>query len=130
MAAPPANFQGINTPSGSWVLPPETHPGYAAASPLASAVPAHTPTNRPDSLGRESGIVAPFDETHYRVVYNDFIGSKRRLGEAVDNITFEGFSAKLRSSEKALIDRHGCRAVRFQVQIKDNQVSLRPQLVR
>lgn len=72
----------------------------------------------------------PFDHEHYRVVYNEFVGSKARLGEAVDNISFEGFSAKLRSSEKELIERHGCKAVRFQVLVKDRQVSLRPQLVR
>jgi hypothetical protein len=75
-------------------------------------------------------VPMPFDEEHYRYVYNEFVGSKARLGEAVDNITFEGFSSKLRTSEKELIDRHGCRAVRFQVLVKDRQVSLRPQLVR
>lgn len=85
-------------------------------------------TPLPNTGGRDMPM--PFDEEHYRVVYNEFVGSKARLGEAVDNITFEGFSSKLRTSEKELIDRHGCRAVRFQVLVKDRQVSLRPQLVR
>lgn len=85
--------------------------------------PATSPPRAPD------GPVA-FDETHYRVVYNEFVASKARLGDAIDDVTFEGFSAKLRSSERDLISRHGCRAVRFQVLVKDRTVSLRPQLVR
>ena len=72
----------------------------------------------------------PFDEGHYRSVYDEFVSSKANLGEAVDGITYEGFRTKLRSSEQALLDRHGCRAVRFQVLVRDRTVSLRPQLVR
>ena len=74
--------------------------------------------------------MSPYDESHYRAVYNEFVASKANLGEAVDNITFEGFRSKLRNSEQQLLDRHGCRAVRFQVLVKDRTVSLRPQLVR
>lgn len=109
-------------------------PPLASARPFAPMQAGGTPlpmtgggTPLPNT-GRDAPM--PFDEEHYRVVYNEFVGSKARLGEAVDNITFEGFSSKLRTSEKELIDRHGCRAVRFQVLVKDRQVSLRPQLVR
>jgi hypothetical protein len=89
------------------------------------------PSNPPPKASpAPAGAPVAYDEEHYRVVYNDFVSSKARLGEAVDNITYEGFRSKLRSSEEALINRHGCRAVRFQVLVKDNTVSLRPQLVR
>lgn len=107
-------------------------PPLASSRPYTAPQPGGTPlpmTGTPlPSTVRD--VPMPFDEEHYRVVYNEFVGSKARLGEAVDNITFEGFSTKLRNSEKELIDRHGCRAVRFQVLVKDRQVSLRPQLVR
>jgi hypothetical protein len=107
-------------------------PPLASSRPYTAPQPGGTPlpmTGTPlPSTVRD--VPMPFDEEHYRVVYNEFVGSKARLGEAVDNITFEGFSSKLRNSEKELIDRHGCRAVRFQVLVKDRQVSLRPQLVR
>jgi hypothetical protein len=71
-----------------------------------------------------------YSEGHYRSVYDRFVGSKRDLGENVDAILFDGFSAKLRKSEEALISQHGCKAVRFEVLVKGAKVSLRPQLVR
>ena len=73
---------------------------------------------------------SPFDESHYRSVYQQFIASKAKLGESVENLSYDGFRTKLRNSEESLLDRHGCRAVRFQVLVKDRTVSLRPQLVR
>ncbi|MCK6549267.1 hypothetical protein L6R52_25715, partial [Myxococcota bacterium] len=103
-------------------------PQALTVPPLASTRPYTSPTTPPAPALRRDPVA--FDEEHYRVVYNEFVGSKARLGEVVDNITFEGFSSKLRTSEKELIDRHGCKAVRFQVLVKDRQVSLRPQLVR
>lgn len=101
------------------------------AAPLASAAPiTRTPQLRASYPAPGFEDVRPFDLEHYRLVYNEFVESKRRLGEMVDNVTLEGFSAKLRKSEQQLIDKHGCRAVRFQVLLRNRQVSLRPQLVR
>ncbi|MEQ9496933.1 MAG: MXAN_5187 C-terminal domain-containing protein [Deltaproteobacteria bacterium] len=85
-------------------------------------------SSRPEPAQIDS--LQPFDEAHYRSVYDQFVGSKAQLGESVDSITYEGFRSKLRSSEQALLDRHQCRAVRFQVLVRDRTVSLRPQLVR
>lgn len=112
-----AKAQGLTN-----ALPPAPAPGSAIPLPASNA-PSAPPS---------SGMVGmePFDEAHYRLVYNEFVSSKAKLGEAVDNITYEGFRTKLRTSEQALLDRHGCKAVRFQVLVKDRTVSLRPQLVR
>lgn len=79
-----------------------------------------------------TGDVAPvpFDSTHYRRVFDEFVSAKTRVGEPVDGLSFESFGAKLRASEQSLIEQHACRAVRFQVLVKDRSVSLRPQLVR
>lgn len=78
----------------------------------------------------EPDEMAAFEDTHYRFVYDKFVGSKRDLGENVAAIHFEGFSAKLKTSEEKLIEKHGCKAVRFEVLVKGDKVSLRPQLVR
>lgn len=72
----------------------------------------------------------PFDEQHYRAAFDEFVSSKMRLGDPVDSISFEGFRDKLAKIEQTLIEKHGCRSVRFQVIVRDRQVSLRPQLVR
>lgn len=124
---------GREAPRRGTTVPGETPPYNPSNLPMASALPAPAPARSstldlPKTDNNHEPM--PFDEEHYRVVYNEFVASKARLGEAVDNITYEGFRTKLRSSEQALLDRHKCRAVRFQVLVKDKTVSLRPQLVR
>ena len=74
--------------------------------------------------------VTAFSNEHYQTVFDKFVSSKKGLGDNVDSITFDGFAAKLRKSEQKLIEQHGCKAVRFEVLVKENKVSLRPQLVR
>ena len=73
---------------------------------------------------------AAFSDKHYQAVFDNFVSSKKELGENVDSITFDSFTAKLRKSEQKLIEQHGCKAVRFEVLVKGDKVSLRPQLVR
>jgi hypothetical protein len=108
---------------------------YSTTPPVQErlSVPDRVPSNPPAKQNTippaASGPVA-YDEEHYRVVYNDFVSSKARLGEAVDNITYEGFRSKLRSSEEALINLHGFDAVCFHVVVQNNTVTLRSQLVR
>lgn len=112
--------------------PPIPPPG-PAKPPAPAAAPPSPPMapNPPDpSAGGGSPDPRPFDMEHYRRVYDEFVSAKERLGESVEGLSFEGFGAKLKASEESLIDRHGCRAVRFQVLVKDHAVSLRPQLVR
>ena len=96
-----------------------------AGNTIAPAVPA------PEALAAlQAAVVLPFDERHYRSVFDHFVGSKQQLGENIAALRYDGFATRLRNSEEQLIEQHGCRAVRFQVQVKDNRVSLRPQLVR
>jgi hypothetical protein len=63
---------------------------------------------------------------YYRRIYNEYMDGRRGLGEKVDNVSFEGFSAKLRLNEANLKKRYNCRAVRFRVQLKNEQVTLKP----
>lgn len=95
--------------------------GTGSFPPLPKAVTA--------DIGRASEA-RPFDREHYRRVYDEFVAAKTELGESVEGLSFEGFGAKLRASEESLLQQHSCRAVRFQVIVKDQAVSLRPQLVR
>ncbi|MEQ8275610.1 MAG: MXAN_5187 C-terminal domain-containing protein [Deltaproteobacteria bacterium] len=121
---------GFGAPSTSSHGPSGTVRGLPP-SKVGMSVPQLGPnmsSSRPEPAQIDS--LQPFDEAHYRSVYDQFVGSKAQLGEPVDSITYEGFRSKLRSSEQALLDRHQCRAVRFQVLVRDRTVSLRPQLVR
>ncbi len=138
---PPPGYAATGTFAGYTPLPVvEEDPDYVAAQARLAGTPAPALDSfapQPSRTSRSSEIVAPstqapraFDEDHYRAAFDEFVGSKRRLGEATESINFEGFKAKLRKIEQTLIEKHGCRAVRFQVVVRDRQVSLRPQLVR
>ncbi len=117
--ASPLGSPGLGLGSGS--LPPM---GLGATQNPATMPPAT------GNIGMPGQQLRPYDPQHYQQVFHEFVAAKTRLGERVDGLTLEGFGAKLRASEENLIGRHACRAVRFQVLVKDQTVSLRPQLVR
>lgn len=138
-SAPPSGYATTGTYAGYTPLPVvEEDPEFAAAqarlaqtpAPALDAYPQPPRTSRSSEIAAPSTVPRAFDEDHYRGAFDEFVGSKRRLGEPVESINFEGFRAKLRKIEQTLIEKHGCRAVRFQVVVRDRQVSLRPQLVR
>lgn len=140
--APPAAGAPSAPPAGRVPLPssrdlPIGLPGATADLGSASAVPlpgtsdlAGAGAAPPSAAKPPASEIGPFDDAHYRAVFDEFVGTKQSLGEPTGNLTFEGFRAKLKASEKQLVARHRCRAVRFQVLVKNRQVSLRPQLVR
>ena len=58
------------------------------------------------------------------------MAAKEAAGENVSNITQDRFVQRLQANEKSLIKKHGCRMVRFQVQVKGTQVNLRPVIIQ
>lgn len=58
-------------------------------------------------------------------VYEEFIRTKKQCGEATDGLTFEKFQHTLRKNRDALIQRHGCKRVRFSVYVKEGRASLK-----
>lgn len=64
----------------------------------------------------------PSDQ-YYRRLFKEYIAAKRELGDPVDHITFEAFSAKIQSSEQEMSQKHG-RPVRYEVQLRGNAVVL------
>lgn len=73
----------------------------------------------------------PEDEgTYFRQIYERFVETKKQCGERTDNLQFERFSQTLRRNRDALIDRYGCRTVRFQVYIKEGKAALKATPVR
>lgn len=75
--------------------------------------------------------LAAEDEAAYNArVYQEYVDAKQALGENVTNIPQERFAQRLLKRGEALADKHGCRTVRFQVHTRDNQVVLKPVLIR
>ncbi|HWL89359.1 MAG TPA: MXAN_5187 C-terminal domain-containing protein, partial [Polyangiaceae bacterium] len=61
----------------------------------------------------------------WRIVYEDFIRTKKQCGESTEGLTFAKFQHTLRKNRDALIQRHGCKRVRFSVYVKEGRASLK-----
>jgi hypothetical protein len=63
-------------------------------------------------------------------VYDDFIRTKKECGESVEGLTFEKFQQTLKKNRDALMQRHGCKRVKFSVYVKEGRASLKATPVR
>jgi hypothetical protein len=63
-------------------------------------------------------------------VYREYVSAKQQLGENVASIPKDRFCQRLKGRGDALLQKHGCRMVRFQVHTVNEQVVLRPVLIR
>ena len=75
-------------------------------------------------------VVISDDAGQYRAIYDEFLALKVKCGESVENLTYDRFLTKLRSNRDALIAKHGCKAVKFQVYVKDGKAALKASPVR
>lgn len=76
-------------------------------------------------------IPEPSDEsTYFREIFEQFVATKKQCGERTDNLQFERFSQTLRRNRDALIERYGCKTVRFQVYVKEGKAALKATPVR
>jgi hypothetical protein len=82
---------------------------------------AHIPA---DILAQATGAVSD-ENAEWRVVYDEFIRIKKQCGEPTDGLTFEKFSLTLRKNRDQLVDKHGCKRVRFSVYVKEGRASLK-----
>jgi hypothetical protein len=65
------------------------------------------------------------DAKEWVAVYEDFIRTKKQCGEPVEGLTFEKFSHTLKKNRDALVQRHGCKQVKFSVYVKEGRASLK-----
>jgi len=73
----------------------------------------------------------PADEgTYFRQIFDKFVETKKQCGERTDNLQLERFSQTLRRNRDALVERYGCKAVRFQVYVKEGKAALKATPVR
>jgi len=81
---------------------------------------------KPDAGDPELAALAHEPEPdYYKRVYTEYLEARRQTGNP-DEVSFEGFIAKLRVTEGKLKALHQCRAVRFRVVVSDNKVTLKP----
>jgi hypothetical protein len=104
--------------------------GDAPAGSSGAGVAASSADEPLDDPGLAAQLAAESDGAYSDRVYSEYVAAKQALGENVSNIPKDRFLQRLKGRGDALAQKHGCRAVRFQVQTADNQVVLRPVLLR
>jgi hypothetical protein len=80
----------------------------------------------PEVLAAATGEHRTDPETsEWLVVYEEFVRTKKQCGEATDGLTFEKFQHTLKKNRDALMQRHGCKRVKFSVYVKEGRASLK-----
>ena len=101
--------------------------GGAAGASGGAGAGADDPIDDPALSAR----LAAEDEAAYKSrVYKEYAAAKQAAGESVASISEERFHQRLDGRGTALVQKHGCRLVRFQVETRGDQVLLRPVLIR
>lgn len=123
---PPAKAATPNAPPARPAPPPpapanifEAPPGEDEDATMVGAVP-------PEVLAQATGEHKSVDDsTEWLSVYEDFIRTKKQCGEPTEGLTFEKFSHTLKKNRDALVQRHGCKRVKFSVYVKEGRASLK-----
>ncbi len=99
----------------------------AAAAPAAAGAPAEEVVDDPVVAAK---LAAEGEDAYNARIYREYAAAKQALGENVSNIPQDRFCQRLKGRGDALVQKYSCRMVRFQVHTADNQVVLRPVLIR
>jgi hypothetical protein len=85
----------------------------AAGSAGQVVVPESGPTNEQE------------EQVYFHQIYEEFVALKRKLGEPVEQLTFDRFEGTLKKNRDTLVAHYNCRFVNFQVYEKDGKASLK-----
>jgi hypothetical protein len=118
-------------------------PASMASAPKPPPAPAPEPENDGDEDATMVGAVpaelmaqatgesrAAEEGTEWLSVYEDFLRTKKQCGELTDGLTFDKFASTLKKNRDALMQRHGCKRVKFSVYVKEGRASLKATPVR
>ncbi|OJY27884.1 MAG: hypothetical protein BGO98_40920 [Myxococcales bacterium 68-20] len=124
----------VPSPAGKLGAPPPTpFPAVSSAKKLGKDEEEQTMVAQPsaDLISAATGANPALDPAaEWQQVYEDFIRTKRECGEPTDGLTFEKFQQTLKKNRDALIQRHGCKRVKFSVYVKEGRASLKATPVR
>lgn len=78
----------------------------------------------------EQAAAAGDEGAEWLAVYEEFLRTKKECGENVDGLTYDKFRQTLRKNRDALIQRHGCKRVKFTVYVKEGRAALKASPVK
>jgi len=103
--------------------------GAQGTPPPPAAVPTEISTEPSRALIQQQSTPEG-ESSYFRQVYEDFVELKRKCGESTDGLTFDKFAVKLRQNRDQLVQKYACKAVKFQVYVKDGKAALKATPVR
>jgi hypothetical protein len=120
---PPPPVSGSLPPALAAVLPTPSPAGDGGATVMVSV---------PQELLLKSAQAVPQneEEAHFRDVYGQFVKTRDQCGEQADDLTYEKFVTKLQKNKQQLVEKYGCKTVRFQVYVKAGKAALKAVPVR
>ncbi|AKV04673.1 alpha 1 type XVII collagen [Labilithrix luteola] len=136
-APPPVNAHSATVAAAgapAYPAPPPTKPAAMAAVNAADkeeeeqTMVAQPSADLIAATGGGPAVTDPAAEWH--AVYEEFLKTKRECGEPIDGLTFDKFKQTLTKNRDALIQRHGCKRVKFSVYVKEGRASLKATPVR
>lgn len=102
----------------------------AQPSPAAATAVSADPDEVIDDPALASRLANEQEDAYNERVYTEYVAAKQQLGENVSSIPKDRFCQRLKGRADALAQKHGCRMVRFQVSTQNDQVVLRPVVIR
>ena len=114
MAAPPPKFAPAPVPAMSGRTDDEDEATMVASIPQ-------------DVMAKATGNMPSVsaEEAEWPTVYEDFVKTKKQCSEPTEGLTFDKFRQTLKKNRDALVQRHGCKRVKFTVYVKDGRASLK-----
>ena len=61
---------------------------------------------------------------HFREVFEQFVNTRKQCGEP-GSLSYEKFAKRLEQSRAAVMAKHNCQDVRFQVYVKNGKAALK-----
>ncbi|MBI5508336.1 MAG: hypothetical protein HY903_06245 [Deltaproteobacteria bacterium] len=123
LAALANEMAAANAPDVRPAPPPATAPTFDAGK--TNVMPLAMAKELAARVAADGAAPAAPATAHYREVFQEFVETRKKCGENATDLTFEKFVAKLDKSKEAVIAKHQCSDVRFQVYVKDGKAALK-----
>jgi hypothetical protein len=120
--APVAAAHADGTVTSATRLETRTEELYKMAAAAVPEAPANVALPAPDAPTE--------DEEHWQAVYEHFLRVREECGESAEGVPYDRFRLKLQKNRDQLMEKYGCRSVRFQVYVKEGRAALKASPIR
>ena len=125
-APQPPPEPAIAAPHVAAVVPSEeAEPrAFSTTSRMDGAAIFGAPLGAPEEPAAAPDAEADEELRHWEQTFDEFLRVREECGEASEGLTFDRFRQKLEKNKETLVQKYGCRTVRFQVYVKEGKAAL------